>query len=239
MHCVGMVEIDKNCQKVLAAQWPDVPLHDDVRTACEWADRLGLPGSVDLVCGGFPCQDVSKAGRRAGLAGERTGLFFDALAFATHVEARWFVLENVPGLLTSNSGRDFGTIILALGDSGFRYQEWRIVDSQYFGVPQRRRRLFLIAGTTGPRRRPLLAEPESGPGNSDASEPSRAPLAGTTTRCAHSVEPTVTSHLDRSCECANGAPMNVGIAATLNSGGAEGGFRTEPGEHLVVARYRR
>ena len=159
-ECVGQVEIDKHCQQVLAKHWPDVPRHDDVRTANEWADRVGLVGRTDLVCGGFPCQDVSVAGRRAGLAGERTGLFWDALSFASHVQARWVLLENVPGLLTSNQGRDFGTVALALGDAGFDYLEWRVLDSQFFGVPQRRRRVFIVASTSIPHRRPLLTEPE-------------------------------------------------------------------------------
>ena len=160
-ECIGQVEIDKHCQQVLAKHWPDVPRHDDVRTAIDWANRVGLVGRTDLVCGGFPCQDVSVAGRRAGLAGERTGLFWDALAFATHVKARWILLENVPGLLTSNQGRDFGTILTALADAGYDYAEWRVLDSQFFGVPQRRRRVFVIAGTHFPLdRRPILVEPE-------------------------------------------------------------------------------
>ena len=157
-ECIAQVEIDKHCRTVLDKHWPDVPKHDDVRTAIEFADTIGLVGRTDLVCGGFPCQDVSVAGKRAGLAGERTGLFWDALAFTTHVEARWLLLENVPGLLTSNQGRDFGTILLALDDAGFCHLEWRVLDSQFFGVPQRRRRVFLVASTSVPDRRPLLAE---------------------------------------------------------------------------------
>ena len=159
-ECIAQVEIDKHCRTVLDKHWPDVPKHDDVRTAIEFADTIGLVGRTDLVCGGFPCQDVSVAGKRAGLAGERSGLFWDALAFATHVQAKWILLENVPGLLTSNQGRDFGTVALALGDAGFDYFEWRVLDSQFFGVPQRRRRVFIIAGTAIPDGRPLLVERE-------------------------------------------------------------------------------
>ena len=157
-ECIAQVEIDKHCRSVLDKHWPDVPKHDDVRTAIEFANTIGLVGRTDLVCGGFPCQDVSVAGKRAGLAGERTGLFWDALAFATHVQAKWIVLENVPGLLTSNQGRDFGTIALALADAGYGYLEWRVLDSQFFGVPQRRRRVFIVASTSIPDRRPVLVE---------------------------------------------------------------------------------
>lgn len=99
MKCVGQVEIDKHCQKVLQKHWPDVPLHDDVTTAVEWAKEKGLVGNVDIVCGGFPCQDVSVAGRRAGIAGARSGLFWDAIRFAREVEAHTLLLENVPGII--------------------------------------------------------------------------------------------------------------------------------------------
>ncbi len=160
MQCVGQVELDKSARSVLERHWPDVPKHDDVVTAREWADEQGLVGSVDVVCGGFPCQDVSIAGKRAGLAGARTGLFWDALAFASHVEAKWIVLENVPGLLSSNQGRDFGVILAALGDAGFAHIEWRVVDSQFFGVAQRRRRVFIVAGAGTPSRGSVLVERE-------------------------------------------------------------------------------
>lgn len=215
-ECVGQVEIDKHCQTVLANHWPDVPRHDDVRTANEWADQIGLVGRTDLVCGGFPCQDVSVAGRRAGLAGERTGLFWDALSFASHVKARWVLLENVPGLLTSNQGRDFGTVLAALADAGYCHLEWRVLDSQFFGVPQRRRRVFLIAGVAVPDRRPLLVEPKGSVWDSSPLRTSGQKVTGT-------VEGSV-----------GGASWFPRVAATLNSGGNDGGFRTEPGEHLVV-----
>ena len=161
-ECVGQVEIDKHCQTVLKRHWPNVPLHDDVVTAREWADEHGLVGNVDVVCGGFPCQDVSVAGKRAGLAGSRTGLFWDALAFASHVKAEYVVLENVPGIYTSNQGRDFATVLLALADAGFAHVEWRTLDSQFFGVPQRRRRAFILAlrNPAGLSRPSVLLEPE-------------------------------------------------------------------------------
>lgn len=159
-ECIGQVEIDRHCQQVLAKHWPDVPRHDDVRSAIGFADSIGLVERTDLVCGGFPCQDVSVAGKHAGLAGDRTGLFWDALAFAVYVKARWILLENVAGLLRSNQGRDFGTIAIALADAGYEYLEWRLLDSQFFGVPQRRRRIFIVAGTETPNRQPILAESE-------------------------------------------------------------------------------
>lgn len=179
--CIGQVEIDQKCQQVLAKHWPDVPRHDDVRTANDWADRVGLVGRTDLVCGGFPCQDLSVAGKRAGLAGERSGLFWDALAFATHVKARWIVLENVPGLLTSNQGRDFGVVVTALADAGYDHVEWRVLDSQFFGVPQRRRRVFVVASVGQPGRRPVLVESEGRCWDSSTLGASGEDSAGTAT----------------------------------------------------------
>lgn len=164
--CIGQVEIDKYAREILATHWPDVPKHDDVTTAIDWADEIGITGNVDYVVGGFPCQDVSVAGGRAGLAGKRSGLFFDAVAFATHVKAKAIILENVPGLLSSNEGRDFGAVISELAYAGYGNIEWRVLDSQFFGVPQRRRRVFVIAHSGDGNFRPVLVESESCGGNS-------------------------------------------------------------------------
>ena len=179
MTCVGQVEIDPKAREILNRHWPETPKHDDVTTAKEWADELGLVGRTDLVCGGFPCQDVSVAGRRAGLAGERTGLFWDALSFATHVQAKWIVLENVPGLLSSNQGRDFGVILTALADAGYSHLEWRVLDSQFFGVPQRRRRLFITGHSGGTSGRAVFIERESLRGDSPQIITQGKDIAGT------------------------------------------------------------
>lgn len=178
MECVGQVEIDKHARGVLDRRWPDVPKHDDVTTAIGWADERGLVGNVDLVCGGFPCQDVSVAGKRAGLAGQRTGLFWDALTFASHVEARWVVLENVPGLLSSNNGRDFGVVLSAMADAGYSHIEWRVLDSQFFGVPQRRRRVFVVASSAKRSGRAIFVEREGGSWNPATLGTSREEVAG-------------------------------------------------------------
>ena len=179
LECVGQVEIDKKCNEVLAEHWPDVPRHDDVTTAREWADERGLVGSVDVVVGGFPCQDVSTAGRRAGIAGERSGLFWEAIAFAQHVKAGHIILENVVGLLSSNHGRDFGVVIDALVDAGFGDIEWRVLDSQFFGVPQRRRRVFIVGSAPGRRSGEVLLESESGGGDLEPGDSSEQEVAST------------------------------------------------------------
>ena len=123
---------------------------------------------VDLVCGGFPCQDLSVAGKRAGLAGERSGLFHEAVRIADFVldTGGWVLIENVPGLLSSNGGRDFGIVLASLADRGFHDLAWRVLDSRYFGVPQRRRRVFILARrASGRRAAEVLLEPEGGGGD--------------------------------------------------------------------------
>ena len=162
---IGQVEIDKKCQEVLRRRFPQALLHDDVTTAVAWAKESNLVGRVDIVCGGFPCQDVSVAGKRTGIAGARSGLFWDAIHFAQEVQAHTVVLENVPGLLSSNQGRDFGVVLSTLADAGYSHVEWRVLDSQFFGVPQRRRRVFIIGTSRNPRGGSILAERESVQGN--------------------------------------------------------------------------
>jgi DNA (cytosine-5)-methyltransferase 1 len=168
--CVGQVEIDKNARAILERHWPNVPKHDDVQTAIDWANENGLTGTVDLVVGGFPCQDLSVAGKRAGLAGKRSGLFFDALAFAQSVKAKTIILENVPGLLSSNQGRDFGQLLTELANAGYSNIEWRVLNSQFFGVAQRRRRVFIVASVGTEPFRQILAECEGSAGDSSQGE---------------------------------------------------------------------
>jgi DNA (cytosine-5)-methyltransferase 1 len=233
--CVGQVEIDKNARAVLDQHWPDVPKHDDVQTAKEWANECDLVGSVDLVCGGFPCQDVSVAGKRAGLAGERTGLFWDALSFATHVQAEWLVLENVPGLLSSNQGRDFGVVLSAMADAGYRHIEWRVLDSQFLGVAQRRRRVFIVGHTRTPRSGAVLVEREGVRGDSAQGAASREDIAGTVEGGVGSGR-SVTDSLSLSLSLANSSSMQ-NVASTVTTGT---GVRYDPDtESLVVLSQTR
>jgi DNA (cytosine-5)-methyltransferase 1 len=176
--CVGQVEIDKNARAILERHWPNVPKHDDVQTAIDWANKNELTGTVDLVVGGFPCQDLSVAGKRAGLAGKRSGLFFDALAFAQSVKAKTIILENVPGLLSSNQGRDFGQLLTELADAGYSNIEWRVLNSQFFGVAQRRRRVFIVASVGTEPFKQILAECESSTGDSSQGESQGQDSAG-------------------------------------------------------------
>lgn len=179
LECAWQVEADPRCRQVLRRHWPGVPIYDDVRTVG------GELGAVDLVCGGFPCQDVSVAGRREGLAGARSGLWWEFHRILAALAPRWVCIENVPGLLSSNEGRDLGAIIGSLAELGY-VGTWRVLDSQHFGVAQRRRRLFVV-GHLGDEPIPeVLLEPESVCGDSPPSRGEGARGAATLTRGADS-----------------------------------------------------
>jgi len=156
-ECVGQCEKDPAAMKVLRHHWPNVPKWTDV-TELRGVDV----GPVDAVVGGWPCQDLSVAGRRAGLAGQRSGLFFEFIRIARECNTRWILGENVPGLLSSNGGRDMGTVLREVAQLGMGYA-YRVLDAQHFGVPQRRRRVFIVGHSGAPWSAPVqvLFEPES------------------------------------------------------------------------------
>jgi len=153
MACVWQVEIDKDCQRVLRKQFANAERYEDVST-------VGKLPTVDVICGGFPCQDLSVAGKRAGLAGERSGLWFQFLRIIESNLPRWIVVENVPGLLSSDEGRDFAAILRGLVECGYCLA-WRIFDAQYDGVAQRRRRVFIVGSLGDGSCAEILFESES------------------------------------------------------------------------------
>ena len=109
MSCAWQVEINPYPRRILAKHWPDVPKFEDVNNVGQ--HNLS---TVDLVCGGFPCQDVSIAGNRAGLAGEQSKLWFQFHRILEEIRPAWVIVENVPGLLSSNGGGDFAAILCGL-----------------------------------------------------------------------------------------------------------------------------
>lgn len=146
---VSSVEIDKHASGVLSKHFPNSAIHGDVQKVT--GDDLRHAGFIPdrgILTGGFPCQDLSVAGKRAGLAGARSGLYWEIIRLIEETGPEWVVLENVPGLLSSNNGRDFGVVIGALVGWGYGVA-WRVLDAQYFGVPQRRRRVFIVARRAG------------------------------------------------------------------------------------------
>ena len=135
---VGFSEIDPFARAVLAHHYPAVPLHGDF-TALTEKDY----GTIDLIIGGTPCQSFSIAGQRRGLADDRGNLAFEFIRLAERTRARWLVWENVPGILSIDGGRTFGTFLGALAQCGYGFA-YRVLDAQHFGVPQRRRRVFVV-----------------------------------------------------------------------------------------------
>lgn len=154
METLWQVENDKWCNQVLRRHWRNVMRYQDI----EEFDPNEAE-EVDLICGGFPCQDLSTAGRREGLSGERSGLWWEFHRVLQEARPSWVVIENVTGLLSSNDGRDMGTVVGALGDIGYRWT-YRVLDSQYYGVAQRRRRVFIVGHLGDGRAAEVLFERE-------------------------------------------------------------------------------
>jgi DNA (cytosine-5)-methyltransferase 1 len=156
-------EIEKFPCAVLAHHYPDVPNYGDMTRFKEWPTD---GPAIDVLVGGTPCQSFSVAGLRKGLADPRGNLMLTYLAIADKFKPRWIVWENVPGVLSSNRGRDFGSFLRGLEELGYGWA-YRILDAQYFGVAQRRRRVFVV-GYLGDWRRAaaVLFEPESVRGDS-------------------------------------------------------------------------
>ena len=141
---VASVEIDKKASEVLAKHFPDSQLFGDIQGVTgEQLINAGFDPSNGIIVGGFPCQDLSIAGKRSGLAGKRSGLFWEICRLLDETRAQNFILENVPGLLSSNQGRDMAAVIEALVERGYGIA-WRVLDAQHFGVPQRRKRVFIV-----------------------------------------------------------------------------------------------
>jgi len=139
MKVLWQVEIDDYATKVLEKHWPNVARFRDVR---DYGKHNLKP--VDLICGGFPCQDVSLAGKRAGLEGKRTTLWSEFARIIGEIKPQWVLAENVPGLLSSDSGRFFGNVLRDLAACGYD-AEWDCIPAAAIGAPHRRDRVFIVA----------------------------------------------------------------------------------------------
>ena len=142
---VAFAEVEPFPCSVLAHHYPQTPNWGDMTRWKEWPDA-----AVDVLVGGTPCQSFSVAGLRGGLNDPRGGLMLQFLGIADRYRPRWIVWENVPGVLSSSGGRDFGTFLGALGELGYGWA-YRVLDAQWFGVAQRRRRVFVV-GCLGDQR---------------------------------------------------------------------------------------
>ncbi len=144
-ECVGVSEIDKNANKLIRYRMKGVENYGDI----EKINYEKLP-DFDVLIGGSPCQDVSIAGKREGLAGLRSGLFFSYAAILKSKKPEYFIFENVKGLLSSNGGRDFARVLLEFSEAGYDNLWWQVLDASQFGIPQHRERVFIL-GTSGKR----------------------------------------------------------------------------------------
>jgi DNA (cytosine-5)-methyltransferase 1 len=187
METVFQCEWDKHANSILHKHWPDVPKWDDVSTLTGKHILAHAP-VIDVVAWGSPCQDLSVAGKRAGLEGGRSGLFHEGIRIIKELQEesngqypRISIWENVVGALNSNKGADFGIILDEMAEAGALAIEWSVLDAQYFGIPQRRRRVFVIAifdpvlANRSPN--PLLPVSESLPGHLAKSKSKRKSAA--------------------------------------------------------------
>ena len=176
---VAFSEIEKFPAQVLAHHYPDVPNWGDMTKFKEWPDA-----AIDVLVGGTPCQSFSVAGLRKGLADPRGNLMLTYLAIAARYKPRWLVWENVPGVLSSNGGHDFAALLRGMGECGYGVA-YRVLDAQYFGVAQRRRRVFVV-GCLGDWRSAaaVLFEQHSLQGHPAPSREARKDVAGTISKCS-------------------------------------------------------
>jgi DNA (cytosine-5)-methyltransferase 1 len=178
-------EIEPFPCSLLAHKYPETPNFGDMTQFKEWPND-----PIDLLVGGTPCQSFSVAGLRKGMDDPRGNLALTYLAIADKYRPRWLVWENVPGVLSSNGGRDFGSFLGALGQLGYGFA-YRVLDAQYFGVAQRRRRVFVV-GYLGDWRRAaaVLFERESLSGHPAPSREAREEIADSFAPCVGSASTT-------------------------------------------------
>lgn len=211
---VGFSEIEPFPSKVLAHHYPQTPNLGDMTKYKEW--NLG---AIDVLVGGTPCQSFSVAGLRKGLEDPRGNLALVYCGILDHFRPQWFVWENVPGVLSSNGGRDFGSFLGALAQPGYGFA-YRVLDAQYFGVAQRRRRVFVV-GCLGDWKSAasVLFEPNSLRRDTAPSRKTGEEVAGTITRCAFS---------GGASGKPDGAAVGHFITMAHGQGGAEIGFDRGP-----------
>jgi DNA (cytosine-5)-methyltransferase 1 len=146
-QCKFQIEWDNYCQQVLQHHWADVPKWEDVQQV----NGADLP-PVDVIAWGSPCQDLSSSGNRIGLDGKKSSMFYEGIRIIKEMReatnGKYPVIsiwENVAGAITSNDGDDFQTVLWEMANTGCDHIEWRLLDSQWFRIPQRRKRIFVVA----------------------------------------------------------------------------------------------
>ena len=237
-ECVYSCEIDDFCREVQHERFGREPEGRDINEV-----RASDIPDADLWCGGFPCQGNSTAGQRKGLADPRSGLIGRFLDLVGEKKPTWLFLENVPGLLSVNKGEDWQTIFRRMAELGY-VGAWRILDAQYLGVPQRRRRVFVVArrlAAAGPDPSEILFEPEGVLGSVAKSVAARSRAADGTQggtgggrrgkRAGGDVAGTLQSHHPRNAPddalCVVGPTGGVPFVAGTLGGGPGRGWRND------------
>lgn len=253
-ECVAVAEIEPFPCAVLAHHYPGVPNLGDVSLVTE--DQLKALGQIDMVVFGSPCQDLSVAGKRKGLAGERSGLFHIAMRIIGWARAnnglRWALWENVPGAFSSNSGRDFAAVVEAMAGlagvdvppGGWGYEgaavgqdglvEWAVLDAQWFGVAQRRRRVFALSDFGDwASRCPVLLEPQGLRGDSAPSREAGQDIAGSL------ASRTTGGGFPGTDEACSGyvQPVRRSVNVCMSSGQANAEIRTDGGVSTLTCLH--
>ena len=161
---VQFVELDPFCQQVLRKHWPQVPIHDDIRSF------TAEPGSVDVITAGFPCQDLSSAGKQQGLSAERSGLFYEVIRLARELRPQFVVFENVANLVSHGGGETFQEVLFQIALAGFD-AEWAVVSAQDVGACHLRKRVWIVAYAHHSGPQGLGAECELGLDSGEESPP--------------------------------------------------------------------
>ena len=223
---------------VLKHHYPAVPNYGDMTKYEEWPDE-----PINLLVGGTPCQSFSVAGLRKGLADPRGNLMLTYGAIARRYRPEWLVWENVPGVLSSNGGRDFGTFLGMLAELGYGFA-YRVLDAQYFGVAQRRRRVFVVANVRSwQRAAAVLFESHSLQGHPAPSRETAKDVAGTFTARANSggwgqdVDLAASGYMQVAHAQSIAYPMHGGMIGRQEQNGPSGsgfGEETDPSYTLTA-----
>lgn len=213
MEPVAFCENDPYPASVLAYHYPDVPNLKDI-TKIDWSS---YHGKADIVVGGSPCQSFSIAGKREGLHGA-SGLMYEYIRAVQEVRPRCLLWENVPGVLSSGGGEDYRCLLKELGDLGYSLA-WRVLDAQFFGVPQRRRRVFLVGylGADASRPAEVLFERESLLGDTAPVRQSRQDATGTNDTSAQIADTYTLKVRQGTGNGGKGALVHKDMLSTLNA----------------------
>lgn len=234
---VGFSEIDKFCGVLLKHYYPDVENYGDIR-------NLKIDKDIDLLIGGTPCQSFSIAGNMEGIKDERGRLVYEFIRLLHESRPKWFIWENVSHLLQINKGGDFRAILSKITKCGYSVC-WRVLDARYFGVPQFRRRIYIV-GFLGDWRTPAKALFDCGRYNGDGAKGRRSRTGGSgmdKVSCA-----LTTRQMRNNLSAETFVPFNnrhqgqriydiSSVSCTLNSGG--GGWGTNTGLYKTIEGIRR